>query len=352
MTKGLTISTVAQMAGVSKTTVSRYLNGKYEFMSPQTRQRIQDVILKTGYQPNHLAQSLKSRRSMLAGLLVADIESPFSAAAVKAIGDVLGQAGYTLITVDTGGDPKRQQEALDSLVQRQVDGIIVNSAPGETQQLGRIQHSGIPVVLLDRFVGEGGFDIGYLENERPIQALLSHLREQEYGRIALFVQDYAAASPRYLRWKAFLDAAARQGGGVGEPQVYVVDPQRQETLDSALCRLMVLSRGDPKPPAVIAANGVTLMHTVKSIRSFDIRMPWDIGLCGYDDWGWMTQLGLAGLVDVGLTAVAPSVHELGEKTARLLLERMAGFTGEPREICIEAPLVVRRSTLRKEEANR
>ncbi|MFQ9872732.1 MAG: LacI family DNA-binding transcriptional regulator [Oscillospiraceae bacterium] len=232
MTKGLTISTVAQMAGVSKTTVSRYLNGKYEFMSPQTRPENPGCILKTGYQPNHLAQSLKSRRSMLAGL-VADIESPFSAAAVKAIGDVLGQAGYTLITVDTGGDPKRQQEALDSLVQRQVDGIIVNSAAEETQQLGRIQHSGIPVVLLDRFVGEGGFDIGYLENERPIQALLSHLREQEYGRIALFVQDYAAASPRYLRWKAFLDATARQDGGVGEPQVYVVDPQRQETLDSA-----------------------------------------------------------------------------------------------------------------------
>lgn len=339
------------MAGVSKTTVSRYLNGKYEFMSRQTRLRIEQVIRETGYQPNHLAQSLKSRRSMLAGLVVADIESPFSAAAVKAIGDVLMQAGYTLITVDTGGDPKRQQEALDSLAQRQVDGIIVNTALSQAQQLRGIQQSGIPVVLLDRFVQEGGFDIGYLENERPIQALLGHLREQGYGRLALFVQDYASASPRYLRWRAFEDALSRLDGEAVESQVYVVDPQRQETLDSALCRLMVLSRNDKSPPAIIAANGVTLMHTVKSIRSFGVRMPQDIGLCGYDDWGWMTQLGLAGLVDVGLTVVAPSVHELGEKTALLLLERMEGFAGEPRQICIEAPLVVRRSTLRQEEQN-
>ena len=89
----ITIQDVADMAGVSKTTVSRYINGKYEYMSEETRQRIGQIIEKTGYMPSTSAQSLKSNRTGLIGLLIADIGNPFSTALLTSITDSLHQIG-------------------------------------------------------------------------------------------------------------------------------------------------------------------------------------------------------------------------------------------------------------------
>ncbi len=91
--KSITIIDVAAAAGVSKTTVSRYLNGKFEFMSSQSRERIAATIEQLNYRPNNLARGLKSKRSKLLGVIVSDIKNPFSSILLKGIGDCCERYG-------------------------------------------------------------------------------------------------------------------------------------------------------------------------------------------------------------------------------------------------------------------
>ncbi|MDZ5035478.1 LacI family DNA-binding transcriptional regulator, partial [Clostridium perfringens] len=93
----LTINDIAKKANTSKTTISFYLNGKFEKMSPDTRRRIEQVIEETNYSPNIMARSLKSKKSNLIGVVVADITNPFSNNIVKGIDDVARKKGYQII---------------------------------------------------------------------------------------------------------------------------------------------------------------------------------------------------------------------------------------------------------------
>ena len=87
--KKVTITDIAKAAGVSKTTISRYLNGRFDLMSPETRRRIESVIDVSGYQPSTIARSLKNKRSLLLGIVVSDQSSPFSTAVLLGVGDAL-----------------------------------------------------------------------------------------------------------------------------------------------------------------------------------------------------------------------------------------------------------------------
>ena len=106
----VTIKDIANMAGVSKTTVSRYINGKYEYMSEETRQRIKKIIKKVDYFPLTSAQSLKSNRTGLIGLLIADIGNPFSTALLTSITDTLHSDGYNVLVANSNNSPELEEE--------------------------------------------------------------------------------------------------------------------------------------------------------------------------------------------------------------------------------------------------
>ncbi|WP_349399024.1 LacI family DNA-binding transcriptional regulator, partial [Clostridium perfringens] len=93
----LTINDIAKKAKTSKTTVSFYLNGKFDKMSPDTKRRIEQVIEETNYSPNIMARSLKLKKSNLIGVVVADITNPFSSNIVKGIGEITRRKGYQIL---------------------------------------------------------------------------------------------------------------------------------------------------------------------------------------------------------------------------------------------------------------
>lgn len=343
--KSITIMDIAKSAGVSKTTVSRYLNGKYEFMSEDTRQRIATVIGLTGYRPNSIARSLKSQKSMLIGLLVADIESPFSSAIIKSVGDTMIRKGYNLITANSNNNSELEADYLHSLVNQKVDGLLVNAVKRQNPLLLKLANDGLPVVLIDRFIDDDKLDTVYLQNKQPVYTAVGHLYQQNYGRIAFFVQPYEDVSPRYLRRDAFVDMLKRHGVKHPERLVYEVDLTSHSHIKSSVQALLRDSKGDGKSPAIIAGNGVTLMHTAQAILSLNLAMPREIGLCGYDDWGRVSDLGWAGMIGPGLTTLTPSLHELGEAASSILLQRLASAEMPKQEIGIDVPLVVRGSTL-------
>lgn len=344
--KKVTIDDIARLTKVSKTTISRYLNGKYEYMSPETQQRIKEAIELTRYQPSNIARSLKNNKSMLVGLVVADIESPFSSAVIKSVGDAMKETGYNIIAVNCDNKRENEEAYIRSLIGQQVDGLIVNVTEATNPYLIGLANDGMPIVLIDRMVRDYNFDIAYIDCKQPIYDAVDHLLEMGYSSVSIFTEaPYEEISPRYLRVEYFVKKLQSLGWEQPEQYAFGVDRHSERNICNAVQQLMALNKDRPGPPAIIATNGVILMNVAKEIRRLGLKMPCDIGLCGYDEWGWVSEVGWAELMDVGLTTMTPSIHTLGEKTAQILMKRMGQQVRGPKErFVVPAPLTVRQST--------
>lgn len=157
--KKVTITDIAKAAGVSKTTISRYLNGRFDLMSPETRRRIESVIDVSGYQPSTIARSLKNKRSLLLGIVVSDQSSPFSTAVLLGVGDALRNTEYVPVFVNCDDDPAKERYQISFLLSRGVDGLIVNTTSYENPFLVNLEARGVPIVLCDRYIKGHTFDI-------------------------------------------------------------------------------------------------------------------------------------------------------------------------------------------------
>ena len=128
----VTISDIAKAAGVSITTVSRYINGKQDLIQKDTRERIETVIKMTNYHPNVMAQSLKTNLSHHIGVIVSDISTPFCAALIQGISETLLSSNYMPLFVSCNNSIKEEESYIRSLMSRHVDGLIVNTVPATT----------------------------------------------------------------------------------------------------------------------------------------------------------------------------------------------------------------------------
>lgn len=343
--KTCTIKDIAKMARVSKTTISRYLNGKYEYMSEDTIERIRGIIEITGYKPNSVARSLKNRKSMLIGLIVADIESPFSSACIKSIGDAARSMGYSLLIENSDNDLEKEQACIQTMLQHQVDGLIFNAVSYKNSNLEAITSKGLPVVLLDRFVEDNKYDIAHLDCDKPIKDAIDHLKQQGYGRIALFAQPFEDISPRFLRRDSFIRYMSSIDSSPKE-LVYSNITNSADSFCNALSRLIVLSRKDDCPPAVIVTNGVASIYAVRAAKSLGLSIPGELGICGYDEWGWASDIIWDGMLESGFTTLTSSIQNLGETTVRLLSRRMSYPEAPLKQEVIPARLIIRGSTQR------
>lgn len=339
----ITIQDVADMAGVSKTTVSRYINGKYEYMSEETRQRIGQIIEKTGYMPSTSAQSLKSNRTGLIGLLIADIGNPFSTALLTSITDSLHQIGYNVLVANANNSQRLEAEYLHSFLSRGVDGIIINPVLWENPLLVSLKEQGLPIMLLDRQVKGCELDLVYLENERSICCAVEHLREQGYDDIWLLSWEYQNISVRYDRYQAFLKCMRTYGVPEPEKQVHIQTSASGTGLLEALDRIVTASRRRGKTPGVITANEILLLETIQAVKKLQLRMPRELGVCGFDDWGWSDMIWPT-IFSPTITTLDAEIQRMGRLAAHLIVERIMEPHQAVRKIPVPVELVPREST--------
>lgn len=342
--KQVTITDVARLAGVSKTTVSRYINGKYEMIVPETRERIRGAIEQLRFRPSALAQSLKAPKSRMVGVVLSDISTPFSASLVRGIGDVMEQENYLPVFVNCDDSLQKEQEFIENLMDRQVDGLIVNTTTYQNPFLVELAQKGVPIVLCDRYVEGYDFDIAAHEHRTPMNNLVGHLAREGFARVGLFVQPYEHNSPRFLRRRSFMEAAARYYG-VKNPEewVYVIDIRDEQGTVRQLQRLLERCPAG-QVPAVIGANTVTTLHVLGAIHGLHLRIPQDIGVCGADDFSWPTQMNWPDLSKPGITTFVVQSYQLGVMVAQMLLQRLS----DPQLPCqtrfVPCDMVVRGST--------
>lgn len=343
-TKTVTISDIARAAGVSKTTVSRYLNGKYTMMSPETRSRIESVIRMANYHPNSIAQSLRGRRSMQIGVVVSDISSPFCAALIRGIGHTLLDAGYVPLFVDSKDDPALEQRLVQTLMSRKVDGLIVNTSSFVNPGLIQIACQGTPVVLCDRYIQDYQFAYVGSDHRRPVIQLMTHLKEQGFGRIAFFTQPYENNSTRCIRREAYIQAMEACYPHLDPSQLIFSIELTDRGHTAGFVRALLDSCAPGEIPAIMTVNSATTMHLINVVQELGLRVPSDIGLCGPDDWGWDLQFSMSPLEFPGITSYQVHPVQIGSSAATMLLQMIQNPEKKKQDILLPCELMIRGST--------
>lgn len=343
----ITIDDVAAASGVSKTTVSRYINGQHHLMGEKTRARIKTVIDLLDYRPSDIARSLKNKKTNLIGVLISDISSPFSSAVILGVGDVLARHNYIPLFVNCNDDPSQEEAYVHSLLARGVDGLIVNATSADNRFLITVAAQGFPLVLCDREVRDYNFDLVSTKNKEMMRTLVSHLQRQGFTRPALFTQRWEKNSARYLRRDGFLAATQEVYGRPAQEDVYLVRASQPDSATEQLQRF--LSTVKPgEIPAIVGVNSITTMRVYQAIQRLGLSMPGEIGLCGPDDWNWDNGMNWPSIVETHITTATIHAREIGEWSAQLLLDRIANPGLPQQEHKLGTQLSVRSSTLRKE----
>lgn len=327
----VTLQMVARAAGVSPSTVSRILNGTAR-VSPDKEQAVNEAIRRLGFVPNPVARGLAGGRTLSVGVLTQTISSPFYGEALRGIEDQLEPAGYIPIFVSGHWQEAEELRAMEALLSRRVDGVVVLAGRLPNAALARAAGQ-LPLVVVGRSMA--GPQICSLDSDQRAGALLAtrHLVELGHERIAFIAGDSAHRDARE-REAGYRDAL-REAGLAFDPALVVPGDYTEAGGLLAVNRLLEARRGFT---AIFAANDQTAIGAALGLYRKGIRIPDDISLVGFDD------LAPARYATPPLTTVRQSVYEMGSQAARAML---ALLRGERPEAALPAPeLVVRESTRR------
>ena len=266
--KQITINDIAKDVGVSKTTISRYLNGKYEFMSPETKKRISDTIANTGYRPNRLANSLKTSRSNLIGVIMSNIMASQTPQLLGSICDTCTKNGRKIVVVNSENNPEREKQMVQDLLDQQVDGLLVVS--GYNSDLYQaLDRNDLPVVLADRLPKDGDADMDsvVINHAESTRRVIRYLLNQGYQRVILLQRRHRNPNNTPALRSAAAVAACREFFGDDTHCRCVelpADPESPSAVDfNAVVQVMEDTyRESRNVPTAIFVTEVTIMHGV------------------------------------------------------------------------------------------
>lgn len=325
----VTITDVARAAGVSVATVSKVINDRYGVARP-TADRVRDVIHSLGYESSLVARSLRSHRTGVIGILVAEFE-PFSTELLKGLSAAAQDSGYQLLAYSGGGNPDSQvgweRRSLTRLSGTLIDGAILVTP---TTVDGGYR---IPVVAIDPHTGPSGLPTVDSDNLAGADAAVQHLLDLGHRRIG------------FLGGRADLESARRREEGYRRTMAaagLAVDPDlmrnggfRSETSDAPAREL--LSRPD-RPTAVFAANDLMAIQTIQVAQSLGLRVPEDLSVIGFDN------IPESAMATPALTTIAQPLRSLGQTAMQLLLALLRGEDVPSRHVQLATDLVLRGST--------
>lgn len=325
----MTISDVARTAGVSVATVSKVINGRYG-VAVATSARVQEVIEQLGYESSLVARSLRSRRTNVIGILVAEFE-PFSTEILKGTASAIAGTGYELLAY-SGGGRAQSQVGWERRYLSRLSGTLVDGAILVTPTVTDAQ-PGIPVVAVDPHTGPAGMPTVDSDNMHGAMAATKHLLDLGHRRIAFLGGRVDLESAR-LREQGFRRAMAEAGVPV-DPTLMRIGGYRPETADGPARDLLTL---EERPTAIFAANDLSAIRTMEIARSLGLSVPGDLSVIGFDN------IPESALVDPPLTTINQPLQRMGAEAIRMLIDLMAGKTDATSHVRLPTELVPRGST--------
>jgi LacI family transcriptional regulator len=340
--KGNDNGKVASAAGVSTQTVSRVINERPD-VSPETRQRVQDLIEEMGYQPSALARSLIRQRSHTLGVVTAGLKYIGPSRTLNGITSAAEEAGYSLLLKELPHfNEQNNSQIFHALHSRQVDGIIwaVPEVGGNRSWIDELSsYSGIPIVYLT-MEPQKNISIVSVDNYQGGRMAMAHLLEQGYRNIGHISGplDWWESRQRLKAWK---DALMETGREVRDEYWAEGNWSSSSGAQAADKLFKQYSQMD----AIFAANDQMALSVLQAACQRGIRIPEELGVVGFDDIAESAYFWPA------LTTVQQDQYHLAEVAVEEIIKIIeANWQGQtpvnPRSIVLPPTLVVRQSSVR------
>jgi LacI family transcriptional regulator len=329
-----TMMDIAKDLKVSVVTVSKVLRNQGR-ISDATRKRVLRRAKELNYQMNWVARSLVTRRTFTIGLLLPEFAHPFFAEIARAVARTVRPHGYHVVISSFEEDPDLEASEANSLLARQVDGLIIASSqpPRQLAMFKHVQERDIPYVLIDRpvaglracFVGVDNHAIGELATRHLIErgcCRIAHLRGPELGIAAERLEGYRRALSK--------------AGFHHDPRYIVEAGHRDDTGYEAMRHLLTVR---PLTDGIFCYNDPVAIGAMKAILEAGLRLPRDISIVGAGN------VHFSDVLAVPLTTIDQGTSQIGTLAAELLITRIGckRFM-RPQTILIPPKLVEREST--------
>ncbi len=328
----MNIAEIARLAGVSSAAVSRYFNNGY--ISEEKRARIKKVVEETGYRPSLQAQTLRTRKTKLVGLVLPKIDSAAAMGNVVAgVLATLNETGYHVLLADTQNDPGKELEYLTFFNEKQVDGVILVATVFTASHKKTLKEMAVPVVIVGQKLS--GYHCVYHDDYHAIYDITRRLLERgrrHLGYVGVFHQDKAVGLERYCGYadavKAWgLEALARRRVTAGF------------TMESGYEKAGELMERHGGLDGIVCATDSIAVGVMKYLKEKGIEIPGTVAVTGQGD-SMLSQV-----VTPALTTIRYSYEESGRLAAVMLLEMLEKKKRGMKEIKLGYSLVERESTM-------
>jgi len=329
-----TIDDVAKMAGVSKATVSRVLNGTAP-VNGITKKKIEMAMNKLDYAPSLLAQSMRSKKTKTIGIVIPDYANPFYSSLFKVIENKLREYGYMALICPTHEDAATEIEHIKRLVSRQIDGIIFFTYKGGKKSLEFLAELSrkIPCIFMDPVSDSFSVSQVITDGFKGVKEAVEYLLKKGYKRIGCIKgpSRFAVTTERVNGYKA---ALKEHNIPVEDELVYEGDFHMESGFKAGEYFLNLAQR----PDGVVSVTDVMAIGALKYFQYAGVKVPQQIGVVGFDN------ISLCTLVSPPLTTIAQPLDELGDGAIKLLMKKIQNPRSRNKQIVLDGKLIIRRST--------
>ena len=339
--KKTSLSDIAKHLGVSKTLVSFVLNGKgKEFrISEEICKKVLDVAKELNYQPNRLAQGLRTGRTNTIGLIIADIANPFFGILGREIEQEAARFGYRVIFCSSDENPEKSRQQIAMLQQSQVDGYIISPPKNSEDQIKALARGNVPFVLIDRYfpeiechhIGVDNFDAAY----NATNHLLSHGRK----RIANITVNLDLVN-MIQRTKGYKQALIDANIPIEESLIKVL-PFSHENKDVARAiKELVGKSAQHKADAILFSTSKLGINGIESISALGLKIPDDVAIVSFDNPDAYK------ICISPVTVVNQPLKEIGKTAVQILLNQIKHPDAPVKfqEVILKTALIIRKSS--------
>ncbi|MBY5778412.1 LacI family transcriptional regulator [Rhizobium leguminosarum] len=342
--RSVTVADVAKAAKVSKATAARVLGG-YGVVSAKITDQVMAAAAALEYRPNELARSMSTGRSGIIGVVVGDIENAFFSLAVRGISDAARLAGFNVIIANSGEELDAEKSAVDLLIGKRVDGLIVTPARCDSiDHLHHIRRTGVPLVLFDRAIPELDVDAVTGDDRDAAIAATRYLIGQGHRRLAYIsamdaedggLTDIGRISNSAVRERVEGFVSVLTEAGLPNPLHYVrLGATDQHQTDGVIKRLLADSAA---PTALLASDSLVGLRIFKSLQSLGLSIPKDVSMISFLDADWTS------VTVPPITIVDQRVYEMGKLAGERLIARIERTPLAVERLRVSTSLVVRGS---------
>lgn len=309
-----TIIDVEKKSGVSRSTISRYLNGMNVRL--ENKKKIEKAINELSYQRNPMASGLKSSKTYTVGCVLPDITDPFFPGIIKLFQEKMLQGGYQTIFNTYGNDYELEVEQIRTLANKRVDGLVVVTSMNEGAHIQECLDNDIPVIMLDRLIDGLDCDSITVDNYQSVYDAITLAIRKGHRKFG-----YIRGKNLYtevVRFKGF--EGALKNNGIELPEEYVVIADLVEH-DSARQFMRLINLADP-PTMIFCSNLYHTMGALEAMLEYDVNIPGDVSVMAFDLISSFPYYGYMKAIKPQFASIIQPMEEMGNKTAELLLHRL------------------------------